>query len=217
MIYLFLGDDGRAKDAKIAEIKAKFFNGSPEALAFDFDNFDAGQLPADALKKALLTLPAIAPRRLIIVRQIHKLKSAAAAVLVNFCRKPLGHCDVILESVEKTLKAAELKELPMHARAVVFGGPAKPNAFDMTRLMSANRTAEALKMLNGFYRDNVHPLRIMWTLVEFWGREGRALGKERFERGLKSLEAADLNIKRSRLDPEYAVEKVVVELVELQK
>ena len=37
-------------------------------------------------------------------------------------------------------------------------------------------------------------------------------GKERFERGLKALEEADLNIKRSRLEPRYAVEKLVVEL-----
>ena len=52
----------------------------------------------------------------------------------------------------------------------------------------------------------------MGALVWYWGKEGKACGKERFERGLKALEEADLNIKRSRLDPQYAVEKLVVEL-----
>ena len=46
----------------------------------------------------------------------------------------------------------------------------------------------------------------------FTGKEGKTLGKERFERGLKALEEADLNIKRSRLNPQHAVEKAVVEL-----
>ena len=83
---------------------------------------------------------------------------------------------------------------------------------DMTKLITARRSADALKMLNGFYTDNVSPLRIMPALVWYWGKEGKHLGRERFERGLKALEEADLNIKRSRLDPQYAVEKLVVEL-----
>jgi DNA polymerase III delta subunit len=51
--------------------------------------------------------------------------------------------------------------------------------------------------------------------VWYWGKEGRMLAKTKFERGLQALEEADLNIKRSRLNPEYAVEKLVVELMSL--
>ena len=73
------------------------------------------------------------------------------------------------------------------------------------------------KMMNEFYNQGMYPLQMMGALVWYWGKEGRALGPQRFERGLKALEEADLNIKRSRLLPEYAIEKLVVELVELQK
>ena len=211
MIYLFLGDDLSAKDARITEIKNKFFKNSQEALAFDFDNLDAKELGADALKQAFLTLPVIAPHRLIIVRQVHKLKSAAVDVLINFCKKPAKHCDVVLESGENTLKG-DLKDLPLYAKGMVMARPQGPNVFDMTKLITAHRSNEALKMLDGFYRADVHPLQIMGALVWYWGKEGKVLGKERFERGLKALEEADLNIKRSRLDPQYAVEKLVVEL-----
>ena len=211
MIYLFLGDDLPAKDAGIAEIKNKFFKNFREALSFDFDNLDAKELGADTLKQAFLTLPVIAPHRLIILRQIHKLKSADIQVLINFCQKPAKHCDVILESTENTLKG-DLKDLPLYAKAAVMGRPEGPNVFDMTKLITANRSNEALKMLDGFYRADVHPLQIMGALVWYWGKEGKLLGKERFERGLKALEEADLNIKRSRLNPQYAVEKLVVEL-----
>jgi len=211
MIYLFLGDDLPAKDIKITEIKNKLFKNSQEALAFDFDNLDVKELGGDALKKAFLTLPVIAPHRLIVLRQIHKLKSDDIQVLINFCKKPATHCDVILESSENMLKG-ELKDLPLYAKGVVLGKPEGPNVFDMTKLITAHRSGDALKMLDGFYRENVHPLQIMGALVWYWGKEGKSLGKERFARGLKALEEADLNIKRSRLDPQYAVEKLVVEL-----
>jgi DNA polymerase III delta subunit len=211
MVYLFLGDDFIAKDAGIIAIKNKFFKDSPEALSFDFDNLDASKLPDDALAKSFLTLPAIAPVRLIVLRQVHKLKSADIKVLLNFCQKPSEYCDVILESAEKTLKG-DLKDLGLYAKTVVFAKPEGPNVFDMTKLITAGRCAEALKMLNRFYDDNVHPLQIMPALVWYWSKEGRVCGKERFQRGLKALQEADFNIKRSRLDPQYAVEKLVVEL-----
>jgi len=211
MIYLFLGDDLAAKDAGIIEIKNKFFKNSPEALSFDFDNLDANKLPDDALKKSFLTLPVVAPVRLIVLRQVHKLKSADIQVLLNFCRKPAEHCDVILESAEKTLKG-DLKDLGFYAKTAVFAKPEGPNVFDMTKLITAGRSAEALKMLNLFFNDNVHPLQIMPALVWYWSKEGRLCGQEVFKRGLQALQEADLNIKRSRLDPQWALEKLVVEL-----
>ena len=104
------------------------------------------------LKQAFLTLPVIAPHRLIILRQIHKLKSADIQVLINFCQKPAKHCDLILESTENTLKG-DLKDLPLYAKGVVLGKPEGPNVFDMTKLITAHRSGDALKMLDGFYRD----------------------------------------------------------------
>src|SRR5450631_1357646 len=113
MIYLLLGDDLPAKDAKVLEIKNKFFKNSQEALAFDFDNLDAKELKDNALQKSFLTLPVIAPHRLILLRQIHKLKSVDIEVLIHFCQKPAKYCDVILESSENILKG-DLKDLPLY-------------------------------------------------------------------------------------------------------
>ncbi|MDE2027639.1 MAG: hypothetical protein KGK03_09930 [Candidatus Omnitrophica bacterium] len=210
MVYLLLGDDLAAKDAKIADIKRKFFKDSEE-LAFDFDNLDASQLEPHALKKALLTLPVIAPHRLILLRQVHKLKSADIKVLMTFCQKPAKHCDLVLESTEGVLKG-DLQDLPLHVKGSVMAKPEGPNVFDMTKLMTANKSGDALKILDGFYRANMHPLQIMPALVWYWGKEGRVRGKDVFKKGLAALQEADLNIKRSRLDPKYAVEKLVVEL-----
>jgi DNA polymerase III delta subunit len=213
MIYLLLGEDLKSKDAKIAQIKSKFLT-QPQALNFDFESIDGHGLSTDVLKKALVTLPVIAPKRLIVVRNVHKLKAADVLVLMQFLRTPADYADVILESSETTLKG-DLKEAAALCTTTVFGNAPQGNVFDMTKLMAAGRGKEALNMLNNLYLEGTHPLQIMGGLVWFWGKEGRSLGKEKFEQGLKALEAADLNIKRSRLDPEYAVEKLIVELMEL--
>lgn len=213
MAHLLLGEDLKAKDAKIAQLRSAVFK-DPQALNFDFESLDAFGLAADILKKSLITLPVLSPKRLVLLRNVHKLKAADAAVLVQFLQHPADHVDLVLESSETTLKG-DLKEVAALCAVTVFGAGTRDNVFDMTRLMGAGRAKEALHMLNGLYTDGVHPLQIMGGLVWYWGKEGRALPKERFQRGLRSLEEADLNIKRSRLDPEYAVEKAVVELTAL--
>jgi DNA polymerase III delta subunit len=213
MVYLLLGEDLKAKDARIAQIKSQFFK-DLQALNFDYEALDGQGLSSDTLKKALITLPVIAPKRLVLLRNVHKLKPPDAAVLTQYVQQPSPHCDLVLETSEPALKG-DLSELAARCSVSVFGEAEKGNVFDMTKLMEAGRAKEALKMLGGFYSQGTHPLQIMGGLVWFWGKSGRKLPQAKFEQGLEMLEQADLNIKRSRLDPEYAVEKVVVELTEL--
>lgn len=211
MMDLFLGGDLAAKDAKILEIKNKLFKDLPDALSFDFDSLDAHKLPEHTLKKSLSQLPVVAPSRLIIVRQAHKLKSTDIQLLLAFCKKPPPCIYLILESCEKVFND-EFKDLSVYAHKTVFAKPEGSTIWDMTRQISAGHCAEALKTLHTFYQNNVHPLQIMRALVWFWGKDGKGLGKERFKKGLFALEEADLNIKRSRMEGPYALEKLVVEL-----
>ena len=155
-------------------------------------------------------MPAVAPRRLILIRHIHKLKNDVASALASYCKEATQYCDVILET-SMELKG-ELKDLVSFAKVSNFGFKGELNIFDMTKLMSLKKTTESLKMLYEFYNQGMYPLQMMGALVWYWGKEGRVCGKERFEKGLKALQEADLNIKRSRLNPQYAVEKLVVEL-----
>lgn len=214
MIYLLLGEDTQAKDNKIAQIKSSFLR-TPESHHFDFESLDASHLSGANLKKALLSLPMISNKRLLLIRHAHHLKQDTIKVLENFLKDSCEHCDVILETVE-TLKEA-FSSIVASARVFNFGEAQETNIFNMTKLMTARKTTDALKMLNEFYDQGMYPLQMMGALVWYWGKQGRALGSQKFQKGLKALEDADLNIKRSRLIPEYAMEKLVVELVELQK
>ncbi|MBF0489688.1 MAG: hypothetical protein HQL15_03600 [Candidatus Omnitrophica bacterium] len=214
MIYLLLGEDSQAKDKKIAEIKESFLI-QPEALFFDFESLDAQTVSAASLKKSLIALPSFSSKRIILIRHLQKLKADPVSVLLAFAESPSGDCEVILEA--STELKSPLKEVASYAKVLSFGVKAELNVFDMTKLMSAKKTTEALRMLHEFYDQGMYPLQLMGVLVWYWGKEGRALGNPRFEQGLKALEEADLNIKRSRLQPEYAIEKLVVELVEIQR
>ncbi|MBI3314604.1 MAG: hypothetical protein HYZ86_01505 [Candidatus Omnitrophica bacterium] len=215
MVYLFLGDDLARKDTQISSLKKTFFK-NPQAVFFDYESLDTITLSVDILKKSLITLPVLSAKRLVVVRNVHQLKAADIAVLSAFLKKPPGHVDLVLESAEVALKG-ELKGHAASCRRVVFSTASPGNAFDMARLMTAGKAKEALKMLNGLYDHGTHPLQVMGALVWYWGKEGRGLGTDKFERGLKALEEADLNIKRTRLKPEYAVEKAVVELMAIRR
>ena len=212
MIYLLLGEDTQAKDTKISQIKSHWLT-LPEAIHFDFESLDAQQVSSANLKKSLLSLPMTSTKRVILIRHVQNLKNEAALVLLSFASQPQDYCEMILEASEE-LKG-QIKEISPYAQVLNFGFKKELNIFDMTKLMSLKKTSEALKMLHGFYSRGDHPLRMIGALVWYWGKEGRSLGADKFEKGLKALEEADLNIKRSRLLPEYALEKLVVELVEL--
>lgn len=210
MVYLLLGADFKAKDAHLAKIKSDKFK-TPDALLFDVEILDAIGITTDAFKKALITLPVISPKRLVILHNAHKLKSADIASLGLFVQKPSLHMDLILETSEDSLKS-EWKAIVNVCSCQTFALPPKANVFDMTKLMTTGRQKDALNLLSQFYQDGIHPLQILGGLAWFWGKDGRRLAPTAFELGLKALEEADVNIKRSRLDSHYAVEKVVVEL-----
>ncbi len=209
MVHLLLGADLKSKDSKIAQIKSSSFR-SADALLFDVETLDAHGMGENVLKKALITLPVINAKRLVIIHNVHKLKSADIASLTNFLKDPGAHVDVVLETSEDSLKA-DFKGITAHCTAQTFDLPRNPDVFGVTKLMAAGRQKEALNTLSQVF-INDHPLRVLGGLGVFWGKDGRRLAPQAFEAGLKALEEADANIKRSRLDPQYAVEKVVVEL-----
>ena len=213
MLYLLMGDLMDKKDALIKSIKEK----SPAfaSASFDIENLDANQLNKDDLKKALVALPMAASKRLVIVTAVHKLKTPDVQSLAAFIASKPTHVDIVLESPLFELPAA-FRAIENQAQLTVCGQPpAKP--FEITNFMQRKQTAQALKSLNKFLDDGMCPPNLMGVLVWYWGKYGRTAGKINFEKGLAVLEEADLNIKRSRLEAGYALEKVITQLVLLQQ
>ena len=212
MNCIFLGQDTVAKDKKIAEFKQRHLL-SPEAFKFDYEVLHGSKLAPDILKKALMALPAVSQKRVILIRECHALNARNKKITMEFVRNQHEDAILILDSNELTRKDRFVAELSCFVKIIDFKTQAKPNVFDMTRAISMNRSTEALKILSTLFAEGIHPLQIMGALVWFWSKSRGILTPDNFKKGLLALQEADLNIKRSRMYPEHALELLVVKLL----
>ena len=212
MIYLLLGDDQDAKDRHIAGIKAKYLpNDSAQQL--DYEPLHAVKLDAEVLKKTLISLPALSKKRLVLIRAADKLDSKNKEILLEFIRSGHAHAVVVLDCAQEGGKSSFLNQVKTHAEVIRCGVPKqRQNFFDMTRAMERRDPAQALKIFNELLTAGEPLLKILSSMVWFWGDRRSRLSGDQFKRGLRVLQEADLNIKRSRLKPEYAVEVAVTKL-----
>ena len=213
MTYLLLGSDGPAKDLQITEIKKKVVD--VDTFQFDCEVLHANKLDPADLKKALLALPALAKKRLVVIRTIEKFNQQNKDIILTFLKQDQPHVDVILDSNEAELSNAFLKDVAQFAKVIQFKKEIPANVFDMTNAIAAQKTTQALKILGDLLAADIHPLQIMGGLVWFWGKSKNRVRNENFHQGLRVLQDTDLNIKRSRLKPEHALEVLVVKLSSL--
>lgn len=210
MIYLLKGDDYRAKEAKIDELKKAILT-HPDAVRFDFDGLDAAKLAPDELKKTLLALPAVNPKRLIFIRNIQKASDPNQEILLTFIKSKPDHCVIVADCGESSRKGF-LTQIAKLGKVIELSGGKKASVFDMTKYIEARNPKASLTLLAELLGEGNHPLQIMGGLVWIWGRLKNRISAGNFQQGLRELQAADLNIKRSRLPPEHAVEILVTKL-----
>lgn len=180
-----------------------------DSQQLDCDVLYAPKLSPDDLKKSLLSLPAAGKKRLVILRNGEKLQPAHKDLLTDFVQSDQAVTVLILEAQwtagEKFVR--EMKKFFSVKECVL---PEAENIFAVTRMLTSRRPADAVRILNEILESGAHPLQIMGGLVWFWGNKARPMiDRERFEKGLLFLQEADLNIKRSRLSPEYALEVLI--------
>lgn len=211
MIYLFLGEDRPAKDQKIAEIKSQCLS-SDDALKLDAEVLYAEKLDPAVLKKALIALPAVAKKRFVLIHTPEKLTPQNKDIILDYIQRGYSHAVLILDSDETASKNSFFSAVTAAAKVVRFGYETKKNVFDVTKALENRDLSEALKILDDLMEEGDHPLQIMGGLVWFWGKSKGRVTAERFKKGLLVLQEADLNIKRSRVTPEHAVEIAITKL-----
>lgn len=216
MTFLFLGEGTPAKDQKISELRDKFLS-KPQSRQFDYELLHGAKLEPAVLKKALMNLPAIAPKRLIVIRECHKLVPQNQEILVQFLEKSFDHAVLVLDSDDWNMKDSFVKKVRRMVEVVEFSARQEINIFNLSSAIEARREVDALKILDQILESGIHPLQVLGVLVWFWGKSRSRLSKEKFESGLLALQEADLNIKRSRLRPEYSIELLVVKLLNLME
>jgi len=211
MNYFFLGEAAAKKEEQIFALRDKLLP-EGDSRQFDYEVLYSEKLDPKILKSRLISLPTIAKRRLIILRGVEDLAASNRELLLEFLAGKPDHVDLILDSDELKPQDAFVAKLKNHFKIVDLGRAPDLSVFDMTNALDRHRPADAMQLLNDLLAGGQHPLQIMGGLVWFWRQKKGRLPTEKFRRGLEALQEADLNIKRSRLSPEFAVEKLVTEL-----
>ncbi len=213
MITLFLGDDAPAKDARIQDIRTRLFPAAG-ARHFDYEVLHGHKLSPGDLKKALLNLPGLGTKRLVVIRECHRLSPQNRDLLAAYAKDRLSHCVLVLDSDVWEKKDAFVRDMSARAEVVHFGRKRNASVFDLTDAIAARRGTKALKLLAQLLEQGDHPLKILGGIGWFWGTMKGKVSVEDFESGLRSLREADVNIKRSRVQPAHALEIAVVRLCE---
>ncbi len=212
MIHILLGEDTAKKDQYLTDLKSKHFVKSPSAVSLDCEILFGDKLPEDDLKKALWALPAAAAQRFVAVHEAHRLSAHHEEIIEEFIERSFSHAVVVLESSQADALEGLIKKFRSKIKVVLCAGEAKPNVFDLTRMMSMGRSVEALQVLHELMKEGVHPLQIMGGIVWYWGKSRQSMSRDVYRKGLLALKQADENIKRSRLDGASALELLIVKL-----
>ena len=214
-IIILIGEDPRPKAKRLAALKERWLP-SDDALKLDYERLDAYKLSCRALRECLLVLPAVAARRLVVVTNCQHLTKPVKDALAAYAGAPWDHLVLVLEAARMTATDPWIKKFQKKAEIVGSSPGPGQNVFDMTRAMATRKPEEALRILFELLSGGDQPLQIMGALVWFWCHKIKdRLNGVLYAEGLQCLQQADLNIKRSRLRPDYALELVVVKLTGL--
>ncbi|MDD5246368.1 MAG: hypothetical protein PHS09_03125 [Candidatus Omnitrophica bacterium] len=211
-LYLFLGRDSQSKDLKLNKIKEEVL--ASQAREFDLDVLYARELTLRGFQEKILLLPLRAERRLIVIRQAQHLKEELKKFILANLKKILREVVLVLDADIFDRRNEFFNSLSKIGQAYYFGFESKEDAFSLSRQIEGRKTATALRILAELLAKGEKPERIMGGLRYSW--EKSALDPAQSKKRLRALLNCDLEIKRGRLKPELALEKLIIGLCALQ-
>lgn len=208
--YLFLGEDFLSKEDKIDIIKKDLLKG--DAAFFDLEVLSAKETDKQQLSEATKRLPALSQGRLIIIKDIDRFNPACKLQLIAYLKKPFPKIFLVLETDKFDTRDSFISQLTRLCRVVNFQRSRPLDVFGLAEAVSRRKSPEALKMLSQLLLSGEKPQKILGVLIWQWKKIQHTLSKAEFKRGLRMLLEADLNIKRGRLRPDFALELLVAKL-----
>ncbi len=212
MHYLLLGTDHQKKSREIRALRDALLPG-PDAREFDYSALYGHKLSAKELKETLIQLPALAAQRLVVLFEAHKLDAQALEILAEFLQLDQAATAVVVESDAWGRSAAAVKKLAAHVTIQGDAVEVKGNVFDVTTCVARGQAAGAVASLRALLERGDRPLLLMGGIVWFWGNKARGrVSSAAFEKGLQYLQEADVWMKRTKIQSEYALEVLVTKL-----
>jgi len=212
-VYLFIGEDSLSKDIKLKKIKQEYLVGGIES--FNLDILYARELNLKDFQERLLCLPVKAKKRIVVIKDVQHLREDIKEFILKYVRNPLSNILLVLDIIPKKHKDEFIERISRYVQICRFKEPVHLNTFALSRQIDSQRTDYALRILNQLLKNGERPERILGGLRYVWeGISGRPL---EIRKKLKFLLDCDIDIKRGKLKPEFALEKLVVRLCALEK
>jgi DNA polymerase-3 subunit delta len=114
-VYYFYGDDDFLKDLRVRELVEAAVD--PATRDFNLELRRGGETEAETLDSLLNTPPMLAERRVVVVREVDKLKKDARKLLDSYLRRPAADSVLLLVSLSGIKMDKGLSE---HSRAIEF-------------------------------------------------------------------------------------------------
>ena len=217
-VYLFIGQDSTSKAAKLKELKAEFL--PPEIEKFNFDLLYAKDLNLAVLQERFLSLPLKTKRRIIVIKNAEALKPEIKDFILKYIKKPYSQLILVLDidttsmhkagAVRQGAKDEFIREISRYSETLHFKEEARLDTFSLGRQIESKRADYALRVLNQLLKNGERPERILGGLRYSW-LKGISSQPE-LKKRIRLLLKCDLDIKTGRLEAQFALEKLVVNL-----
>ena len=211
-LYLFIGADSLSKDLKISKIKENFLVKQTED--FNLDTLYGRELDLKGFQEKILLLPVKAKRRIILIRGAQALKVEIKDFILGQLKSLQSRIVLILDFDHQDPRDDFVRKLSNSAQVCYFNSIKLPDTFGLNRQIEAGKLDGALRLLNELLQNGEKAERIMGGLRYAWERDIRR--PVELKHKLKLLLNCDLEIKRGKLKPELALEKLVIGLCGLK-
>ncbi|MDD5155114.1 MAG: hypothetical protein PHF11_01345 [Candidatus Omnitrophica bacterium] len=206
-VYLFAGQDTPSKDKIIDKIKEEHLTN--ELQDFNLDRLYARDLNLKGLQEKLLCLPAGSRKRIIIVRDAQRLSADIKKFIADYVRSPREHIILILDMERAEPKDEFISSISRYTVNYIRE-EARPDTFSLLRQIELKRPGSSLKILRQLLEQGERPERILGGLRYAWeNRPSEALDRRK---KLRFLLLCDIDIKTGRLRPDFALEKLIINL-----
>ncbi|MFA4984843.1 MAG: hypothetical protein WC559_06055 [Candidatus Omnitrophota bacterium] len=223
LVHLFIGHDiigpdgsSRKSDA-LQRLKKEFL--CKTTLDFNTDTLYAKETGLKDLQEVFLRIPAGSPKRMLAIKDAQLLKEDVRAYLLRYIAKPHPSLVLVLDFIPRDPNDKEeakfIFALARHARVQRFRESRPVNTFELSRLIEAKRAPQALYVLKQLFESGQRPERILGGLRVSWQKD--LYSRMELKKRLRLLLACDVDIKTGRIEPSFALERLVVYLCSLDK
>ena len=217
MFYLFIGEDESAKRDKINSLKSELLEKGFED--FNCESFYAKELTLPLFKEALSRLPLESPQRIVVIKDVFKLKDELKDYFAAQIEKLPEDLILILESavIPKT-ESAFVNKISRYGKVIPFKAKEKIDAFGLARAIERKDASFALNLLVDLFRNGEKPEMILGALrhrfvkSDYFSAAQNSLKLKEKKEKVGLLMEADLNLKTGKVKPEFALEILVVKL-----